>query len=109
MAAISAAVDRQRIDLAALMPGMKSCALVVGENGKAILHADNGTVQVSRELTSAEMSRLSVTLNSETLTEESKRMRVAGMVNAIVLSEVASQNFEQEMNRQQGQTENLRR
>lgn len=109
MAAISAAVDRQRIDLAALMPGMKSCALVLGENGKAVLHADNGTVQVSRELTSAELNRLSVSLGSGTLTEESKRMRVAGMVNAIVLSEVASQNFEQEMNRQQGQTENLRR
>lgn len=109
MAAISEAADRRRIDLAQLVPGMKSCALVLEENGKAVLHADNGAVQVSRVLTSAELSRLSVTLGSETLTEESKRMRVAGMVNAIVLSEVASQNFEQEMNRQQGQSENLRR
>ena len=109
MAAISEVADRRRIDLASLMPGMKSCDLVLGENGKAVLHADNGTVQMSRELTSAELSRLSVTLNSETLTEESKRMRVAGIVNAIVLSEVASQNFEQGMNQQQGQMENLRR
>lgn len=109
MAAISEAADRRRIDLTSLMPGMKSCALVLGENGRAVLHADNGTVQVARELSSAELSRLSVTLNSETLTEESKRMRVAGMVNTIVLSEVASQNFEQGMNQQQGQTENLRR
>lgn len=109
MAAISEAADRRCIDLVSLMPGMKSCDLVLGENGKAVLHADNGTVQMSHELTSAELSRLSVTLNNETLTEESKRMRVAGIVNAIVLSEVASQNFEQGMNRQQGQTENLRR
>ena len=109
MAAISEVADRRRIDLAALMPAMKSCALELGESGRAVLHADNGSVQVSRELSSAELSRLSMTLNSETLTEESKRMRVAGMVNAIVLSEVASQNFEQGMNRQQGQSENLRR
>lgn len=109
IAAISEAADRRSIDLLPLMPGLKSCALILNENGKAVLHADNGTVQVSRELSSAELSRLSVTLNSETLTEESKRMRVAGMVNAIVLSEVASQNFEQGMNQQQGQSENLRR
>lgn len=109
MAAISEAADRRRIDLAALVPGMKSCALVLGDNGKAVIHADNGTVQVSRELTSAEMSRLSAALASETLSDEAKRMRVAGMVNTIVLSEVASQNFEQGMNQQQGQTENLRR
>ncbi len=109
LAAISEAADHRRIDLAALLPGMKSCDLTLGENGKAVLHADNGAVQVSRELTSAEMSRLSATLHSETLTDEAKRMRVAGTFNTIVLSEVASQNFEQEMNRQQGQTENLRR
>lgn len=109
MAAISEAADRHRIDLAALVPGMKSCALVLGDNGKAVIHADNGTVQVSRELTSAEMSRLSAALARETLSDEAKRMRVAGMVNTIVLSEVASQNFEQGMNQQQGQTENLRR
>lgn len=109
LAAISEAADRRRIDLATLMPSMKSCDLTLGENGKAVLHADNGTVQVSRELTSAELSRLSATLGSETLTDEAKRMRVAGTINTIVLSEVASQNFEQGMNRQQGQTENLRR
>lgn len=109
LAAISEGADRRRIDLAALMPGMKSCDLTLGENGKAVLHADNGVVQVSRELTSAELSRLSATLHSETLTDEAKRMRVAGTINTIVLSEVASQNFEQGMNRQQGQTENLRR
>ena len=88
---------------------MKSCALVIGENNKAVLQADNGTVQVSRELSTVELSRLSATLNNPGLSEESKRMRVAGMVNAIVLSQQASQNFEQGMSEQQSQNEQIRR
>ena len=55
------------------------------------------------------MSRLSATLNNQELSEESKLMRVTGMVNAIVLSEQASQNFEQGMSEQQGQNEQIRR
>lgn len=88
---------------------MKSCALVIGENNKAVLQADNSTVQVSRELSTVELSRLSATLNNPELSEESKRMRVAGMVNAIVLSQQASQNFEQGMSEQQSQNEQIRR
>ena len=88
---------------------MKSCALVIGENNKAVLQADNGTVQVSRELCTVELSRMSATLNNPELSEESKRMRVAGMVNAIVLSQQASQNFEQGMSEQQSQNEQIRR
>ena len=88
---------------------MKSCALVIGENNKAVLQADNGTVQVSRELSTVELSRMSATLNNPELSEESKRMRVAGMVNAIVLSQQASQNFEQGMSEQQSQNEQIRR
>ena len=88
---------------------MKSCALVIGENNKAVLQADNGIVQVSRELSTVELSRLSATLNNHELSEESKRMRVAGMVNTIVLSQQASQNFEQGMSEQQNQNEQIRR
>ena len=88
---------------------MKSCALVIGENNKAVLQADNGIVQVSRELSTVELSRLSTTLNNPELSEESKRMRVAGMVNAIVLSQQVSQNFEQGMSEQQSQNEQIRR
>ena len=69
----------------------------------------NGELRVSRELTASELNRLSATLNNGTLTEETKRMRVTGLLNTVILSEAASQNFEQEMSRQQGQTENLRR
>ena len=88
---------------------MKACELVIGENDKAMLRADNGSVEVSRELTSAELSRLSATLNNGTLSEEAKRLRVAGLLNTVILSETASRNFEQGMSEQQGQAENLKR
>lgn len=108
-AAISEAIDNRRIDLKSLLPGMKSCDLTIGENGKALLRADNGSIQVSRELTTAELSRLSATLNNNALPEEAKRLRVSGLLNTVILSEAASQNFEQGMSQQQGQTENLKR
>lgn len=108
-AAISEAMDNRRIDLKSLLPGMKSCDLTIGENGKALLRADNGSIQVSRELTTAELSRLSATLNNNALLEEAKRLRVSGLLNTVILSEAASQNFEQGMSQQQGQTENLKR
>jgi hypothetical protein len=108
-AAISAAMDSRRIDLKSLVTGMKACELVIGENGRATLRADNGSVEVSHELTSAELSRLSATLNNDTLSEETKRLRVAGVLNTVLLSETASRNFEQRMSEQQGQTENLKR
>ena len=108
-AAISEAADGRRIDLKPLLPGMKTCELTIGENGKATLRADNSELRVSRELTAAELGRLSATLNDGTLSEESKRLRVTGMLNTVILSEAASQNFEQGMSAQQGQTENLKR
>ena len=108
-AAISEAMDRREIDLTSLLPGMKSCDLVIGENGRAVLQVDNGSVQVSRELTSAELSRLSVTLNDGSLSEEAKRLRVTGTLNTIILSEAVSQNFERGMSEQRAQSENLKR
>lgn len=109
MEAISEAADKRRINLKPLVPEMKSCELTVCENGKAVLKADNGSLKVLRELTAAELNRLSVTLNNGSLSEEAKRMRVAGMLNTVILSEAASHNFEQGMSQQQGQTENLKR
>ena len=108
-AEVSAAMDSRKIDLKPLLPGMKSCTLTVNENGKALLHADNGSVQISRELSSAELSRLSVTVNYGSLSEETKRMRVTGLLNTVILSETASRNFEMGMEQQQGQTESLKR
>ena len=107
--AISEMAGSRKVELTSLMPHMKACAIIINENNKAVLQADNGAVQVSRELSTSELSRLSATLNNHELSEESKRMRVAGMVNTIVLSQQASQNFEQGMSEQQGQNEQIRR
>lgn len=108
-AAISQSVNERSVDLTSLVSGMKTCSLSIGDNGRAILTADNGNVKVSRELTSAELSRLSATLNDQGLSEETKRLRVAGMVNSIVISQQASQNFEQGMQEQQGRNESMHR
>jgi len=108
-AAISQSVSERSVDLTSLVSGMKTCSLSIGDNGRAILSADNGNVKISRELTSAELSRLSATLNDQGLSEETKRLRVAGMVNSIVISQQASQNFEQGMQEQQGRNESMHR
>ena len=108
-AAVSGAMDSGKIDLKPLLPDMKSCSLTMKENGKAVLQADNGEQHISRELSSAELSRLSAVLNNSSLTDEAKRMRVTGLLNTAILSEMASQNFEQGMSEQRGQTENLKR
>ena len=108
-AIISQSVSERSVDLTSLVSGMKTCSLSIGDNGRAILTADNGNVKVSRELTSAELSRLSATLNDQGLSEETKRLRVAGMVNSIVISKQASQNFEQGMQEQQGRNESMHR
>lgn len=109
ISAVSKMADERKVDLTPLLPHMKTCALVVGENNKAVLQADNGSIQFSRELSANELSCLSATLNSPGLSEESKRMRVVGMVNALVLSQQASQNFEQGMSEQQGREEQIKR
>ena len=108
-AAISEAVNQKKIDLSGLVQGMKSCSLTIGDNGKAMLQADNGSVQINKELTSAELSKLSATLNNSDLSDETKRMRIAGMVSGIVLSQQASQNFEQGMSEEQSRQESMKR
>ena len=88
---------------------MKECVLSVGENGKAVLQADNGTTKVARELTNAEFSRLSQVLGNTNLSNEAKKMRIAGMVSTIVLTQQASQNYEQVMEQQEGQSQSIQR
>ncbi len=108
-AAISEAINQKKIDLSGLVQGMKSCTLMIADNGKAVLQADNGSVQINKELTSAELSKLSATLNNTDLSDETKRMRIAGMVSGIVLSQQASQNFEQGMSEEQSRQESMKR
>ena len=108
-AQISEAVSKRQVDLKPLMPTMKECVLSVGDNGKAVLQADNGTTKVTRELTNAEFSRLSQVLGDTNLSNEAKKMRIAGMVNTIVLTQQASQNYERVLEQQEGQSQTMQR
>ncbi|WP_278817056.1 glucosaminidase domain-containing protein [Leyella stercorea] len=108
-AQISEAVSKRQVVLKPLLPTMKECVLSVGESGKAVLHADNGTTKVARELTNAEFSRLSQVLGDTNLSNEAKKMRIAGMVSTIVLTQQASQNYEQVMEQQEGQSQSIQR
>lgn len=108
-AQISEAVSKRQVDLKPLLPTMKECVLSVGESGKAVLQADNGTTKVTRELTNAEFSRLSQVLGDTNLSNEAKKMRIAGMVSTIVLTQQASQNYEQVMEQQEGQSQSIQR
>ena len=121
------------VDLTSLVPGMRQCAITVGENGKTVLHAESDTVKIDRELTSSEMNRLSLILGNANgwsserrdqgslglsrvvtdegeanLSEESKRTKTAGMVTGIVATQQASQNFEQGIEAE-SQQQNLQR
>ena len=108
-AQISEAVSKRQVDLKPLLPTMKECVLSVGENGKAVLQADNDTTKVTRELTNAEFSRLSQVLGDTNLSNEAKKMRIAGMVSTIVLTQQASQNYEQVMEQQESQSQSIQR
>ena len=108
-AQISEAVSKKQVDLKPLMPTMKECVLSVGDNGKAVLQADNGTTKVTRELTNAELCRLSQVLGDTNLSNDAKKMRIAGMVNTIVLTQQASQNYEQVLEQQEGQSQTMQR
>ena len=106
---ISEAVSKRQVDLKPLMPTMNECVLSVGDNGKAVLQADNGTTKVTRELTNAELCRLSQVLGDTNLSNDAKKMRIAGMVNTIVLTQQASQNYEQVLEQQEGQSQTMQR
>ena len=94
---VSVMAANKTVNLTSLVPGMRQCSLSVNETGKSIINADNGVVKINRELTSSEMNRLSLILGNGNLSEESKRMKIAGMVTGIIATQQASQNFEQGM------------
>lgn len=95
--------------MTSLLPNYKSCTLDINDKGETLIRATTGDKTVSHTLSSNELSRLSVVLNNNELTDESKRLRVAGIVNSVILTKFASQNFEQGMSQGQGQEESLKR
>lgn len=105
-AATEAALDK-RMDLSALLPACKECVLEVQDNGRPILHIDNGNGLFSHELTASEMNRLSLVFSNKDTTAEQKRSQVAAIVGGIALSGQVARNYEQGMERHNGQGENL--
>lgn len=106
--ATDAALNK-RIDLSSMMPNMKESALVIREDGKAILEMNNGKQSMSHELTTSEMNRLSQVLNNSDLTDDVKRQRVVGIVNSIMVAGQVTQNYEQQANQSENQNEVIRR
>ena len=104
--ATEAALDK-RIDLSALLPTCKECVLEVQDSGRPILNVDNGNGRLSHELTASEMNRLSLVFSNKDTTAEQKRSQVAAIVGGIALSEQVARNYEQGMERHNGQGENL--
>lgn len=106
---ISVSMDKRQIDLSTMVKGMKECRLTIGHDGRATLSADNGSTKVTRDLSNAEMSRLQTILGADNLTDEGKKIRIAGLVNGIVISQQVSQNYENIEQRGQQQEQSIKR
>lgn len=104
---VAVAAAKREIDLTGLVGGMKQCSLSINEYGNAVLKADNGVTSMDRNLSAAELNRLSVVLGNDSLSDDGKRMRVAGIIGNILMTQQVSENFERGMS--EGQAEGLRR
>lgn len=104
--ATETALDK-RIDLSSLLPACKECVLEKQDGGRPILWMDNDGGSFSHELTASEMNRLSLVLCDKDTTAEQKRSQVAAIVGGIALSDQVARNYEQGMERHNGQGENL--
>lgn len=106
-AATDAAASR-RIDLTSLIPNLKECSLSI-EDGRPLLHVNNGSVSFNHELTNAELSRIQQALGNSNLSDDEKRRSIASVVNGVVVSEQMQQNYRQGMEMQQSQQETIQR
>lgn len=96
----------QGIDLSSLLPSYKACSVNIQE-GKPYLHVDNGTVQFTREMTQAEMTKLQQTLGNANLSDEDKRRGVASIIQAATVSQQMSQNYQKGVDNQQDRQESV--
>ena len=101
---VTEAATTKSINLAPYMPNHSDCSISLQEGGKAILKVDGQ----ARALSQADLSSLSNILGSS-LTDDAKMKRVAVLVDNIVLSGKASQNYEQAVNQSQEQTNTIQR
>lgn len=92
------------VDLSPLTPSFRDCQLRM-QGDKATLTV-NGSAQ--KQLTPAELQRLSQTVNDPNLTDEQKRSLVGSMVTSMMAPQLAQANYER-ISAEQSQSQYLRR
>lgn len=103
--ATDAAVSKS-IDLTPILPSYKTCTISL-QDGKPILYADNGVVQLNRELSNAEITKIQQTLSSTTMNDDEKRRSIASVINSAVVTLQMSQNYQNNLENQQGKQESV--
>ena len=105
---VTESVQKGSIDLTALLPNYKKAELqMLGE--RPILHVESGEIKVHHQLNETEKIKISQTLGNTNLSDDDKRVRIASVVNSIVLSQQMSQNYQQGVEASQSQAESLQR
>lgn len=84
----------------------KACSVNI-QDGKPYLHVNNATVQFTRELTQAEMTKLQQTLSNADLSTDDKRRGVASIIQAATVSQQMSQNYQKGVDNQQDRQESV--
>lgn len=101
---VTDAATTKTFDLTPYMPNHHDCSINIQEGGKAILKVDGMTKAMSQ----ADLNNLSNILNSS-LDEDAKMKRITMLIDNIVLSGKASQNYEQAVSQSQEQTNTIQR
>lgn len=103
--ATAAAVSKS-IDLTPILPSYKPCTISL-QDGKPNLYADNGVVQLNRELSNAEINKIQQTLGSTMMNDDEKRRSIASVINSAVVTLQMSQNYQNNLEIQQGRQESV--
>ena len=103
--ATDAAVSKS-IDLTPILPFYKTCTISL-HDGKPNLYADNGVVQLNRELSNAEINKIQQTLGSTMMNDDEKRRSIASVINSAVVTLQMSQNYQKNLENQQGRQESV--
>ena len=106
MQTVTDSVVSKSIDLSSLLPSYKACSVNI-QDGKPYLHVDNGTVQLARELTQADMKKLQQPLGNANLSDDDKRRGVASIIQAATVSQQMSQNYQKGVDNQQVRQESV--
>lgn len=101
---VTDAAATKSFNLTPYMPNHQDCSISIQEGGKAILKVDGMTKTMSQ----TDLNNLSNILHSS-LSEDAKMMRITMLVDNIVLSGKASQNYEQTASQSQEQINTIQR